>query len=310
MNKDHCVFQNQVTIGALVVLLLMGLLNPSQANPNQAFLKVNQYYVLFTNPVIPFVDKRGNFLVGLQGFSELIGAQSVSAKASMTVRLGNDRVTFGRDSKTVYINGKAVRMAEAPQERRTLQSASLLLQGLSRAHLVGPTTQMLVPVSILAQAFHLQPSWHPKTRTLLLQRRDLVLPVDHSMEVENSKRFEVPALASDHFVPVSLALRSGSLPAYNILRSVARSKGMKLLELTVKNTSSEDFAGGQAYVNIFSFGGPSHGAPMPSVDIPNPPTLALKANSGRSDVTEINGPSSPFVRYVVGWLVIRDLTQN
>lgn len=307
MTKDHCTLQKRFMRTALVVLLAIALSPPSEADPAQAFLKVNQYYVLFTNPIVPFRDKTGNFIVGLQGFSELIGAQVVSGRTSTTVHLGSDRVKFIRDSKTAYVNGKAVQMAEAPQERRTIQSATLALPGLSRAHILGPMTQTLVPLNILAHAFHMRPSWQAKTRTLSLQREDLALPVDNSIEVEDSGRFESPALDSDDFAPFSVALRPGSMLYYHIPSSIAKLKGMELLDFTARNTSSRDFVEGQTYINIFSLGGTSHGMPMPSVDIPSPIPLPLKAGATRSDVTEVNGPNSHFVRYIVAWLVVRDL---
>lgn len=310
MTKDRCTLQKRFMRTALVVLLAIGLSPPSEADPAQAFLKVNQYYVLFTNPIIPFRDRTGNFIVGLQGFSALIGAQVASGRTSTTVRLGSDRVKFSRDSKTAYVNGKAVQMAEAPQERPTIQSATLALPGFSRTHILGPMTQTLVPLNILARAFHLKPSWQAKTRTLSLQREDLALPVDNSLEVEDSERFEAPALDSVDFVPFSVALRPGSVPYHHIPSSTAKLRGMELLEFTARNTSSRDFVEGQTYINIFSLGGTSHGMPIPSVDIPSPIPLALKAGATRSDVTEINGPNSHFVRYVVSWLVVRDLTPS
>ena len=245
--------------------------------------------------------------MGLQGFSSLLGAKILLAEGSTTVRLGDDSIKFVRASKTAYINGEAVRMAEAPQERPTLQSATLPLPETSPGGMIGPATQMLVPIKILVHAFHLRSSWRAKTRTLLLGRTDLALSEKSSILVENITRFERPFLGSENFVPISLALRSGTLSDYKIPRSVAKSKDMKLMELTVKNTSHQDFSEGQAYINIISLGGMSHGMPMPSIDIPNILPAALKVGATRSDRTEINGPNSHFVSYVVAWLAISDL---
>jgi hypothetical protein len=197
---------------ALISVLLLSIcfLKPSSADPQQAFLKMNQYYVLFTNPIVPCIDKKGNFIVGLQGFSNLLGAKILVAGGSTTVFLGDDSIKFVRASKTAYINGKAVRMAEAPQERPTLQSATLPLPEISPGGMIGPATQLLVPIKILVHAFHLRSSWRAKTRTLVLWRTDLALSVDSSIVVENIMRFERPFLGSENFVPISLALRSGS----------------------------------------------------------------------------------------------------
>lgn len=293
-----------------VLLLTICFLKPCSADPHQAFLKINQYYVLFTNPIVPCIDKNGNFIVGLQGFSSLLGAKVLLAGGSTTVRLGDDSIKFVRASKTAYINGKAVRMAEVPQERPTLQSATLPLPEISPGGMVGPATQMLVPIKILVHAFHLRSSWQAKTRTLLLERTGLALSVESSILVENITRFERPFLGSENFVPISLALRSDTLPSYKLLGSAAKSSDMKLLELTVKNTSHQDFSEGQAYINIISIGGESHGMPMPSVDIPNIPPAALKVGATRLDMTEINGPNSHFVSCVVAWLLVEDFNRS
>ena len=307
MTTDFRTLHKQLMAVVLMMLLSICFLKPCSADPHQAFLKINQYYVLFTNPIVPCIDKKGNFIVGLQGFSSLLGAKILLAEGSTTVRLGDDSIKFVRASKTAYINGEAVRMAEAPQERPTLQSATLPLPETSPGGMIGPATQMLVPIKILVHAFHLRSSWRAKTRTLLLGRTDLALSEKSSILVENITRFERPFLGSENFVPISLALRSGTLSDYKIPRSVAKSKDMKLLKLTVKNISSHDFSEGQAYINIISLGGMSHGMPMPSIDIPNILPAALKVGATRSDRTEINGPNSHFVSYVVAWLAISDL---
>ena len=248
--------------------------------------------------------------MGLQGFSSLLGAKILLAEGSTTVRLGDDSIKFVRASKTAYINGEAVRMAEATQERPTLQSATLPLPETSPGGMIGPATQMLVPIKILVHAFHLRSSWRAKTRTLLLGRTDLALSENSSILVENITRFERPFLGSENFVPISLALRSGTLPYYKLFGSAAKSSDMKLLELTVKNTSHQDFSEGQAYINIISLGGMSHGMPMPSIDIPNILPAALKVGATRSDMTEINGPNSHFVSYVVAWLLVEDFKRS
>ena len=307
MTTDFRTLHKQFITLISVLLLSICFLKPCSADPQQAFLKMNQYYVLFTNPIVPCIDKKGNFIVGLQGFSNLLGAKILLARGSTTVRLGDDSIKFFSASKTAYINGKAVRMAEAPRERPTLQSATLPLPEISPGGMIGPATQLLVPVKMLIQAFHLRSSWREKTRTLVLWRTDLTLSVDSSILVEDITRFEGPFLGSENFVPISLALRSGTLPYYNLPGSTAKSSDMKLLELTVKNSSHQDFSEGQAYINILSWGGASHGMPMPSIDIPNVPPAALRVGAARLDMTEINGPNSHFVSYVVAWLVAEDL---
>ena len=74
-----------------VLLLSMCFLKPCSADPQQAFLKMNQYYVLFTNPIVPCIDKKGNFIVGLLGFSDLLGAKILLAKEQRMIAIAIKR---------------------------------------------------------------------------------------------------------------------------------------------------------------------------------------------------------------------------
>lgn len=294
---------------ALIITLFISWPNSGKAEAPQAFLKVNQYYLFFTNPVVPYINQHGNFLVGIQGFSDFLGAKLVTADGTETMQLGNDSVKFVENSKTTFINGVAVEMAEAPQERPTIQpNIRVLPPAVQKLFFRGPATQMLVPVAVLARAFHFQFFWDARAHTVQLQRKDLVLPNDTSIEDENLERFEHPRLTEDDLVPVKAVVRPGAASFGNLPPPAAEGKRGRLLELTVKNASRRDFASGQVYINIFSsdFG---KGMPMPSVDIPNVVPAALKAGGLRSDITEIKGESvGNFLSYVSARLVVSDLT--
>ena len=292
---------------ALIITLFMSWPNSGKAESPQAFLKVNQYYLFFTNPVVPYINQHGSFLVGIQGFSDFLGGKLVTENGTETMRLGNDSVKFVKNSKTAFINGEAVEMAEAPQERPTIQpNIRAHPPAVQKLFARGPATQMLVPVALLARAFHFQSSWDARTQTVRLQRKDLVLPNDTSIEDENLERFEHPRLTEDDLVPVKAVVRSGAVSFSALPSTAAEAKG-RLLELTVKNASRHDFARGQAYINIFTSGF-DKGMPMPSVDIPNVVPAALKAGGLRSNITEIKGESvGNFLSYVSARLVVSDL---
>lgn len=292
---------------ALVAALWISIFNQAKAESRQTFLKVNQYYLLFTNPVVPYINQQGSFLVGLQGFSDFLGAKVVTTASTETIRFGDDSVRFTKASRIAYINGEAAEMADAPQERLAIQpNLRTLPPAVLKLFSRGAATQMLVPVALLARAFHFQLSWEAKTRTVRLQRKDLVLPNDTSIEDENLERFEHPVVTEDDFVPVKAVVQSGAVSLGNLPPTAAEKNG-SLLELTVKNASRQDFASGQAYINIFSSGF-DKGMPMPSVDIPNVVPAALKAGGLRFDITEIKGESTgSFISYVSARLVVSDL---
>ena len=199
-------------IPALIVALGVSLLNPGKAEAPQVFLKVNQYYLLLTNPVVPYINHQGSFIVGVQGFSDFLGANLVMEANTETIRLGDDSIKFTEASRIVYINGRAVEMAEAPQERPTIQpNIRALPPAAQKLFSRGPATQMLVPVALLARAFHFQSFWDARTRTVRLQRKNLVLPNDTSVEDENLERFEHPRLTEDDLVPVKVVVRRRSV---------------------------------------------------------------------------------------------------
>lgn len=306
MVNKYFVPRSQIVLLLLAILLLANLLQPSRAASNQVFLKVNQYYVLFTNPIVPFVNHKGRVIVGLQGFCDLVGAKTVATQSSTTVYFQNSIVKFFSGSETAYMNGMTVHLAEAPRKCSTIQyppaSLSRTLQKLVR---VGPATQLTVPLDVLVGFFHMQSAWQQNTHTMLITRQNLLLDVDSSLWAEHIERFEVPVSQSDLIIPSSLSIISDPLSTPIVHPSIAKPPSSMTLKFVVKNASRQRLARGQVYVNIFSSGGFASGPPVPSVDVPNIAPLGLKIGGEKAELIKISGPNVYFSSYIVSWLVVR-----
>ena len=120
--------------------------------PPDAFLKVNQFYVLFTYPIVPHLDKSGTFLVGLNAFAEMIGAtvRTDRPTRSETITWRSNSVTFIDRARTAAIDGRYV----------PIPVPALFDQ---------PSGKMIAPLSVILQAFHIRPRWNAKYRILALQ---------------------------------------------------------------------------------------------------------------------------------------------
>lgn len=146
-----------------LVLTLILLLVPANATASASLLKINNIYVLWTYPVIPQVDAKGHFIVGLRPFCKMIGAKTDSnigvpvKKVRVSLRQHSLQITVG--SRRASVDGQPFLLSSAPV--------------LSR-----PGNEVLIPVEVLTRSFHIPSFWNRKTRTLTVQ--DAL--IGHSMQ--------------------------------------------------------------------------------------------------------------------------------
>jgi hypothetical protein len=145
----------------------------STPTPPQAFVKVNQFYLLYTYPVVPYLDKSGTLMVGLEGFARCLitkapasdpqakfydgddyGRVTTDAAArTETLTLGDHVLTFTAGSATVQADGAGVAM-EAAAVWNTA------------------TRQMVVPAASLARSLGLVAAWNPQKLLLTVTAPD------------------------------------------------------------------------------------------------------------------------------------------
>lgn len=97
-------------------------------------LKVNQYYVLYTTPDVPYIDKQNRFMLPLRAISELLGAHvsydKISKKA--TVAWDGKTVEVMIGSRNVSYDGEITQLDTVPviKQGQVFIPARVLLDGL------------------------------------------------------------------------------------------------------------------------------------------------------------------------------------
>lgn len=270
-----------------LILLFFGAGRISAA-PRQAFLKVNQFYILYTNPIVPQYTKSGDFLVGLQSVALILNAKAfTNPQATVTtVVKGTHKIQVTAGSQTALVDGKPVHMA-AP------------------AVLKQPSGQMVVPLSALVLALRLHSRWDARRRVLALTGKDLINNINSNV-LRDYAGLEQPQHNSTALVPFSADFGGP--------RNAARHR----LQFKAQNASSRTLKQGSAYINLVNAGElPAHMTPPYGPynlnyvigGVPWPPDLAtyspaLKPGATWSQDIGISGPKSPKTIYIAVWLVV------
>ena len=119
--------------------------------PPDAFLKINQFYVLFTYPIVPHRDPSGTFIVGLDALAKMMEMHTrhdALRKKETILRAGHS-ITFTDGAATADVDGKPV---------------ALPVTALWDA----PSGKMIVPLTPILQAFHIQSHWDETHKILTL----------------------------------------------------------------------------------------------------------------------------------------------
>lgn len=113
-------------------------------------LKINQYYVLYTDPAAPYIDKQNRFMIPLRAISELMGAK-VSYDASTKVgkiELDGKNAEVTLNSKTVKYNGTETQLDTIP---------------------VLKSNQMFVPMRVVLDGLGVKGDWSQKDQLLTVK---------------------------------------------------------------------------------------------------------------------------------------------
>ncbi|MGM1021049.1 MAG: copper amine oxidase N-terminal domain-containing protein [Bacillota bacterium] len=104
----------------VVVLLFFGPNTESIVAQSQGAipiqLKINDFYILYTQPEPPFVDSKGRLLIPLKAVEDLMGGKVAYNPADRTATIGllGRSVSAAIGSKSIRINGESVTMDTVP----------------------------------------------------------------------------------------------------------------------------------------------------------------------------------------------------
>ena len=105
-------------ISVMLFSLVLGSASAASSNTIKArvILKINQYYVLYTSPDVPYIDKQNRFMIPLRAINELLGANigyDASTKKA-TVSWDGRTVEVTINSKNVSYNGTLTQIDKYP----------------------------------------------------------------------------------------------------------------------------------------------------------------------------------------------------
>src|SRR5690348_10786035 len=86
-------------------LLLLASFNAPKAFCAE-FLKLNQFFLMYTDPIYPHIDSNGDFLVSLKPFARLIGASVTENGKDFIVNWEKRTARFSNSTKTDLLNGR------------------------------------------------------------------------------------------------------------------------------------------------------------------------------------------------------------
>lgn len=245
-----------------------------------AFLRLNEFYVLFADPVLPFVSARGHLMVP---------ARVVGALLGMDVR-------FDARERRVVIQGAARRPLVITRGANAAHSAGTSYPMPEPARFLPGAADLLVPVAVLAHALGEPVRWNTRTRTATIRSRQAMKTASSFDDLQTG--YFLPGVPTDDFAPVSLALlpprRRNNQPEENAPRVV----------FTMRNVSGRNIGRGGALLKTLNFTEPSGvsigGVPYNSPDIhaPMPPPVRAGATLA-ADVPVLDGHGPEQIRCIV-----------
>ena len=197
MNHFH-----RITVGLIMVLFILTLSCPAFAATMDlpVFLKVNQYFVLYTYPKAPYIDSQNRIMVPLRMFCwRLFGADVDfdDKTKSVTVKFSGKTLRLTIGSKAVEIDGQPVKLDTVP----------VFCDG-----------NVFVPLRALTNAFGINTVWNEQYRYIYLQD-ERIMKTQTILYMEDTTRAEIAD--PDAFIPVSASLvltqaKGNTFPKFNL----------------------------------------------------------------------------------------------
>jgi len=183
-------------------LLFLVITPVSNASDQQLpiFLKINDYYVLYTDPISPFIDSNNKIVMPIRIFSELIGAGIAYDKKSCSAEIGFS------GHKVRYTVGSDVAFFDGIPEK--IPSITVLKKN-----------SILVPISSVVNFFQISNTWDKENRLFIIN--------DPRIKNIYMEAFEGAFIADDYLYNKIIPL------SYNFCTI----KDQTALQITAKNIS-------------------------------------------------------------------------
>ncbi|WP_149094282.1 copper amine oxidase N-terminal domain-containing protein [Paenibacillus terrae] len=132
-----------------------GKLSAQSIAPSTQFLKINNYYVLFTTPKAPYIDKNNRFMVPLRSINDLLGGHTTYDPTSKTatIQFGSHQVKFKMDSAEIVTDSNTSVMDTVP----VLYKDSIF-----------------VPLGILTTQLNIHQEWDQQNKLYSLSGKELM----------------------------------------------------------------------------------------------------------------------------------------
>lgn len=265
-----------------LIPFLLGIPRPAEATAYHSFLRINKVYVLYTDPIVPHADTKGNFWVGLAPTATLVGAQMTEAEngpATLTFR--GHRLVFSPGAETALLDGKAVTLS-APAKR------------------IGASHRMVVPLKALLAAFGLHSEWDKRYHVLTLTDSDLISKGALAEFSQLITQMEGPPLA------FSAQVKAFTGPPYPLgaIVPLASEQKPKRSVWVLKNTSGRGYP--KLFIGEEISGYDYYDTGINAIQFPQskPLTYPISAHGLLRVPLPILGNSSHKpVRYAVAWII-------
>ncbi|AET60304.1 copper amine oxidase N-terminal domain-containing protein [Paenibacillus terrae] len=132
-----------------------GKLSAESIAPSIQFLKINNYYVLFTTPKAPYIDKNNRFMVPLRSINDLLGGHTTYDPTSKTatIQFGTHQIKFKMDSTEIVTDSNTSVMDTVP---------------------VLYKNSMFVPLGILTTQLNIHQEWDQQNKLYSLSGKELM----------------------------------------------------------------------------------------------------------------------------------------
>jgi len=246
---------------------------PFPRRETRAFLRINDYYLLFADPVIPFVGRSGHLMVPACTVAPLLGMWGHFDAAAGRVLLDGSvkqSLTFTAGVPVAAGDRGPIPLAEPP----------VRLPPSSGVH------DLLVPITALAAiAQDAGSRWNAPTRTLTLSGSKLLPQTAGFCEQIG---YTARGYATDDLAPVAIEIKPG--------HDAAR-RPCWLAVFTLRNISGTEIPTGGAWIKSIDFtqftGVACGGVPYNSPDVHTPPPAAIPAGHTITTSIPIGSGYSP-----------------
>ncbi len=187
-----------------------GKMSAQSIAPSSQFLKINNYYVLFTTPKAPYIDKNNRYMVPMRSINDLLGGQTTFDPTSntATIKFGTHKVEFKMNSTEIVTDSNTSVMDTVP---------------------VLYKNAMFVPLGVLTKHLDIHQEWDQQNKLYSLSGKELmktpmmenVEDLDHFREqVDNENAFQLLSYKLNMGEKIHLAITAKNMTGNKISEGI------------------------------------------------------------------------------------------